>query len=264
MIHPLMMQLSPVSRYRYCRCLVFVLSFWSTTLWAQRTRVEDAFAWYGQSLTIPLNSKWAIQEDGSVRWYGLNRNISFLIIRAGIEYKFTPSLSATVGYTFFDQFKDKAGLYENRGEHRPWQQVMYRKSWSLFTMVHRFRVEERFFSERLAEGKHADYHYYRLRYMASLQISPFKEGVLKKAYFIAQAELMYHVGEAKYVIQSFDQYRLYPHVGYKVTTNLDLQAGYMYYYQINPANTQETVGHTLRASVFYVFRKKQKAEPDEE
>ncbi|MDB5257696.1 MAG: hypothetical protein JWM14_2391 [Chitinophagaceae bacterium] len=255
-----MIHLITVNPCRYFRCLVFVLSFWSTTLWAQRTRVEDAFAWYSQSLTIPLSSKWAIQEDGSMRWYGLNRNISFLTLRAGIEYKFTKSLSVTAGYTFFDQFKDKSGLYESRSEHRPWQQLMYRTSWNIFTMVHRFRVEERFFSDRLAENKHVDYHYYRLRYMASLQISPFKEGFLKKGYFIAQAELMYHIGDAKYVIQSFDQYRLYPHVGYKVAPGLDLQVGYMYYYQINPTNTQETIGHTLRMSVFCVLRKKKKGE----
>ncbi|MBC7485536.1 MAG: DUF2490 domain-containing protein [Cytophagaceae bacterium] len=244
-------------------CLIFILPFGSSAL-AQRTRVEDAFAWYGQSLTVPLRPKWVIQEDASVRWYGINRNISFLTLRAGIEYKFTEFLSATAGYTFFDQFKDKTGLHESRSEHRPWQQLMCRKAWRIFTMVHRFRVEERFFSERLAEGKHMHYHYYRLRYMAALQISPFKKGALKSAYFIAQAELMYHVGDSKYVVQPFDQYRLYPHMGYKVTSNLDLQAGYMYYYQINPANTQETIGHTLRLSIFYVFRKKQKVEPDEE
>lgn len=246
------------------RCLVFTVLFGSYSTWAQRTRVEDAFVWYSQAVTIPIGPKWAIQEDGSVRWYGVNRNISFLTLRVGLEYKLSKTLSVTAGYTFFDQFKDKSGLPQSRSEHRPWQQAMYRKNWNIFTMVHRFRVEERFFSERLAEGKHNDYHYYRLRYMLSFQVSPFKEGFLKRGYFIAQAELMYHIGDPKYVIQSFDQYRLYPHIGYKVTPNLDVHAGYMYYYQINPANTQETRGHTLRFSVFYVFRKKQKAEADEE
>jgi len=259
-----MMTFLRVIKYRLLWCLILISLFGSSTLWAQRTRVEDAFAWYGQSLTIPLSAKWAIQEDASVRWYGLNRNISFLIIRAGIEYKLTKALSVTAGYTFFDQFKDKTGFYESRSEHRPYQQLMHRSNRSILTMVHRFRVEERFFSERLAEGKHKNYNYYRLRYMASLQLNPFKQGAWKNAYFIAQAELMCHIGDTKYIVQTFDQYRLYPHIGYKLTPNLDLQAGYMYYYLINPANTQETIGHTLRVSILYAFRKKQKADPDEE
>ena len=97
MLHPLMMTCRTVIKYRLLWCLILISLFGSSTLWAQRTRVEDAFAWYGQSLTIPLSAKWAIQEDASVRWYGLNRNISFLIIRGGIEYKFTKSLSVTAG-----------------------------------------------------------------------------------------------------------------------------------------------------------------------
>lgn len=250
-------------RHRLFWCSVIILSFGSISSHAQRARVEDAFVWYSQSLTIPIGHKWAIQEDASVRWYGLNRNVSFLTLRLGLEYKLTKSLSVTAGYTFFDQFKDKGGFYENRAEHRPWQQVMWRKSWSLYTIVHRFRVEERFFSEPLPEGRHKNYHFYRLRYMASLQVAPFKEGGGKKAYFIAQAEVLIHAGDAQYVIQSFDQYRLYPHIGYKITPNFDLQAGYMYYYQINPANTQETIGHTLRFSFFYVFRKNEKKDPAE-
>jgi len=258
------MFLLTITKHRLFWCAVIILSFLTQSSWAQRTRVEDAFAWYSQSVTVPVGPKWAIQEDGSVRWYGLNRNVSFLTLRLGLEYKITPSLSVTAGYTFFDQFKDKGGFFENRSEHRPWQQVMLRKSKGVYVMVHRFRVEERFFSEPLPEGRHRNYQYCRLRYMASVQVSPFKKGTLKKGYFIAQAEIMFHAGDAEYVVQSFDQYRFYPHVGYKVTSNLDLQAGYMYYYLINPANTQETIGHTLRLSVLYVFRKKQKADPDEE
>ncbi len=258
------MLLFTAMKHRFYWCCIIILSLGILSSHAQRARVEDAFVWYSQSITLPIGPKWAIQEDASVRWYGLNRNVSFLTLRVGLEYKLTKSLSVTAGYTFFDQFKDKGGFYENRAEHRPWQQAMFRKSWSMYAMVHRFRVEERFFSEPLPEGKHKKYHFYRLRYMASLQVSPFKEGILKKGYFIAQAEVMLHVGDAQYVVQSFDQYRLYPHIGYKLTTSLDLQTGYMYYYMINPANTQETIGHTLRFSVLYVFSKKQKAEPDEE
>ncbi|MDF2457511.1 MAG: hypothetical protein K0R51_3504 [Cytophagaceae bacterium] len=257
-----MMFLLAVIKHRFYWCAIIILSFGSLSSNAQRTRIEDAFVWYSQSVTVPIGTKWAIQEDGSVRWYGLNRNVSFLTLRVGLEYKLTKSLSVTAGYTFFDQFKDRGGFYENRAEHRPWQQALLRRSWSIYTMVHRFRVEERFFSEPLPEGRRNNYHFYRLRYMASIQVSPFKKGILKKGYFIAQAEVMFHAGDNHNVIQSFDQYRLYPHIGYKVTPKLDLQTGYMYYYQINPANTQETIGHTLRFSIFYVFSKKQKAEPN--
>lgn len=97
---------------------------------------------------IPLYNRVALSEKFR-GWFEVNprfgdniSEIDQLLIRPAIGYQLTPSLSIWQGYAWITNYQPRF-----RDEHRLYQQVSYRRSFSSFRIFSRTRLEERFLQD---------------------------------------------------------------------------------------------------------------------
>lgn len=91
---------------------------------------------------------WGLHLETQVRRSDLGGDCQQLLIRPGIIYNFSPSLSATLGYAFVKTYPygDFPAL-DDFPEHRIWEQVSYTHKFLNLEWQHRLRLEQRFIGE---------------------------------------------------------------------------------------------------------------------
>jgi hypothetical protein len=121
---------------------VFILlsGIWGGVAWGSLS--HDGQFW------IPLYNRVALSEKFR-GWFEVNprfgdniSEIDQLLIRPAIGYQLTPSLSIWQGYAWITNYEPRF-----RDEHRLYQQVSYRRSFSSFRIFSRTRLEERFLQD---------------------------------------------------------------------------------------------------------------------
>ena len=136
-------------------------------------------AWLATFHTYKINEKFDIVFDGHLRSTKQVKHISTILLRPGISYKFSKHVSVALGYALNDARREVGGLNRLIPEHRVWQHVILRHKISSASLMHRFRLEQRFLPKVIAQNNllvHNGYNWAnRFRYFTRTVI-PFKKG----------------------------------------------------------------------------------------
>lgn len=214
-----------------------------------QTRYEQTgwAAWFNNT---KLNDKWGVYFDVQARTHDNWDGIKSVLVRPGVNYYIKPNQTATIGYLYAPTFPaPEITNGKTLTEHRIWEQ--YTISHKVFTgsLSHRFRLEQRFI-EQPAEDLFSQ----RFRYFFR-NVQPLIKGYngFKKGPFIAlQNELFFNIQNRQKLNGSiFDQNRAYVALGYRASTKLDIEAGYLNQFIKGAANN--TVNSVVQLAVYTRF-----------
>ncbi len=213
----------------------------------QNGQLWPAFFHQGQ-----LSNRWGVQADVQFRTEeALVQGASQFVFRIGAAFfaRKGPELSA--GYAFFNFFPAAGHSNISRPEHRPWQQLQWQQSFSLLSLQHRIRMEQRFrrhiaSDDALAPGYNFNF---RLRYQLQVLWPLSRRPAEKRRYsLVASEEVMVNFGK-EVVYNYFDQNRIFAGVQYRIDKHHLLEAGYMHLFQQLSSGNRYKIIHGLRVAL---------------
>ncbi|KTD24193.1 hypothetical protein Lmac_3066 [Legionella maceachernii] len=160
--------------------------------------------------------------EGQERIGDDSKRLTQTLLRPGLGYAVTPSLSLWLGYAWIHTNRPLTSSPFN--ENRIWQQLLWIKTTPHFTFTSRTRMEQRFFQNDPNNNKVA----YRARQLMKIAI-PLKYNSRLSA--VGSDEVFWH--KNNYIGRNgrgFDQNRLFVGLGYKINSNATTEIGYMNQY----------------------------------
>ena len=199
----------------YCSQFIFIFLFFSTTIsFAQPSNNGNWLIYIGNQ---KINNKWNLWSEVQHRNYNLIGDVEQLLLRTGIGYNLSAeNNNLLLGYGFIQSHKyDNLTWQKNKtDEHRIFQQFITKQNFSSFYTQHRFRVEERFFTNDFK---------LRFRYFLSIN-KPINKNFLEKDAIYLSTYNEIFLNDRKTI---FDRNRLYGGIGYCINKSIKLEVGYM-------------------------------------
>jgi uncharacterized protein DUF2490 len=207
--------------------------------------------WFGYFNQARLSNRSGLWIDLQYRLTGNFVNERALSLgRIGYIYYLSDPIRLTAGYAYAIQHSGTN--LPDIPEHRLWQQVQWIDKKNGFDLTHRFRIEERY-RRKVASGELIDdYNFnWRLRYSFALTLPLVgKQVVAKTPFLFFNNEILINAGKS-IINNYFDQERLFLSLGYQVTSQTNVQAGYMYIFQQLPTANQYMQTNAIRLSLFH-------------
>ncbi|MBC7745895.1 MAG: DUF2490 domain-containing protein [Flavobacterium sp.] len=193
--------------------IIIASILFANSAYAQKSDVGNWFSYFGNQ---KINKKWNWHNEVQYRNYNFIGDINQLLIRTGIGYNLSENNdNILLGYGFIQSHNyTTTGGKNVKNEHRIFQQFITKSNIQNFYVQHRYRVEERFFTD--------DYKL-RLRYFLSVNKPLNKKALEKDAlYLSAYNEIFLNANKPV-----FDRNRLYGGVGYCISDFLRIETGFM-------------------------------------
>lgn len=162
-----------------------------------------------------LNDTWNIHNEVQYRNYNFIGDLEQLLLRTGLGYTFNEGKSNILigyGYILSENYLDNSTEKVSVNEHRIFQQFTSKQKIGVVGLSHRYRFEQRFVE--------SDYKL-RFRYFLSANI-PLTNKENNKLYLSAYNEIFLNTES-----NVFDRNRVYAGLGYRINTNIKMEAGYM-------------------------------------
>ncbi|MBC9798211.1 DUF2490 domain-containing protein [Sinomicrobium weinanense] len=226
-------------------CLILTAYFLLPNTTSAQINENQTGAWYMYFWNTTLKeSRFGFQGDIQYRNWDIMGDLEQLLLRGGITYKpEKANIKFTLGYGYVlsGEFGDSN---DTSDESRIYQEALLpHKLADRFYLTHRFRFEQRWVENQ-------DFRT-RFRYNLFLNIPVNQVTLNKGAIYLALYNELFINGQKDIgngdTVEIFDRNRLYTAVGYSITDNLKVQAGYMRQSTnaIDKGQLQLSLHHTL-------------------
>lgn len=220
---------------------------------AQTKNVKhDEQLWNQLNTRFRVSEKWFIHFDVGCRFHkGYVQDLSQYFVRPGLMYQPSKKVQVFGGYAYFSTSQWING-YEDvfRPEHRYWNFITIKETFSRFEIRHRYRLEGRW-QQKIKSGELQDGHDFFWRFGYQLQCNValnHKKLTDNTLFLIVSDELMVNAG--KTIENYFDQNRFAAGLGYQFNDTWRLTTTYQYVYGKQPRGTQATSAHLLWWTLF--------------
>ncbi len=212
---------------------------------AQHVSDSSDNGWYTFNGDHRLSDQWGAHTEFQSRRHNIITDPQQLLVRVGANYYAGKRAMVTVGYGLIESYS--AGRYFP--EQRLYEQVQLRDHLGRVELTHRYRLEQRW--DELA-GTSNYLYLNRMRYMLRGTV-PLQGPTLesRELYFSAYEEIF--IGFGNNVPNIFDQNRAYAGLGYKLSKEASIEAGYMYQITQQRNRTVFQHNHTLVIGCSYNF-----------
>ncbi|MEQ9298243.1 MAG: DUF2490 domain-containing protein [Cyclobacteriaceae bacterium] len=196
--------------------LLFVL-FITCPLFAhsQDSQLGNWLMYFGNK---SLSPGWNWHHEVQYRNYNAIGDLEQLLLRTGIGYNLSENnnnLLLGYGYILSQNYLDNSDEKIDVNEHRIYQQFITRQKFSRFSLQHRYRFEQRFVEDAFR---------LRFRYFLSINVALSNpEMADNTVYLSAYNEIFLNTEESNV----FDRNRLYGGLGYRASSKLRFELGYM-------------------------------------
>ncbi|NJX16115.1 DUF2490 domain-containing protein [Tamlana crocina] len=164
-----------------------------------------------------INSKWNIHNEVQYRNYNAIGDLEQLLLRTGLGYNFNEGKSNVLlgyGYILSENYVGNTDDKVSVNEHRIFQQFISKQAIGSVSLQHRYRFEQRFVEDDFKM---------RFRYFLGVNVPLCaKDENPSKFYLSAYNEIFLNTESAV-----FDRNRLYGGLGYNISKNIRVEAGYM-------------------------------------
>ncbi|WP_418508705.1 DUF2490 domain-containing protein [Corallibacter sp.] len=160
-----------------------------------------------------INSQWNIHHEVQYRNYNAIGDLEQLLLRTGLGYTFNEGKANVLlgyGYILSENYIANTDNKESVNEHRIYQQFISKQQLGTVKLNHRYRFEQRFVESDFKM---------RFRYFLGINI-PFSK--TSKYYLSGYNEIFLNTES-----EVFDRNRTYGGLGYQVSKNVKIEAGYM-------------------------------------
>lgn len=226
-------------------CLVLTAYFLTPDTASAQVDENQTGAWYMYFWNTTLKeSRFGFQGDIQYRNWDVMGDLEQLLLRGGVTYKpEKANIKFTLGYGYVlsGAFGDSNDTSE---ESRIYQEALLpHRLADRFYLTHRFRFEQRWVQNQDLRT--------RFRYNLFLNIPVNQVTLDKGAIYLALYNELFINGQKDVgkgnTVEIFDRNRLYTAVGYSISDNLKVQAGYMRQSTntVNKGQLQVSLHHTL-------------------
>lgn len=181
---------------------------------AQQSKFGNWFIYFGNQ---SFKKNWNWHNEVQDRNYNLAGDLEQLLLRTGIGYNLTPkNNNVLLGYAYIrsENYVNGGNTKSVSEEHRLFQQFITKQNFGRFYLQHRYRIEERFIRDNFK---------LRFRYFFAINIPiNSKEMQARVLYFSTYNEIFVNSQD-----ELFDRDRWYFALGYNITNNLRIEAGFM-------------------------------------
>ena len=198
--------------------------------YSQDVRSQQSFhGWIASSHQQELGGKWLALSDIQFRSGPDFRFLETILLRPAIGYKVSEKITVASGYAYLGSWEEEDGNKNFEKEHRAWQHVEWEGKAGSALMSQRVRLEQRWL-----EAKKGYDFAQRLRYLLRFQLPFNKTSDFRRGWYGAgQDEVFVNIQNKNKVNgHSFDQNRTFLSIGYRFSANIDVEAGYLYRYQV--------------------------------
>lgn len=214
--------------------LVVLISTYKISAQNIRTITHNDIGWYNYFGNFKLNSKWGLHTEYQWRRADWIQDWQQSLLRVGVNYQARPGVLFRVGYGWIETFAygdiPLNGLGRDFTEHRIFEMVQLSHKEARLDFSHRFMLEQRFVGKYTSKEvtKEDQFPLYnRMRYMFRAQMPLFKPELVDKTLYAAVYDEVF-IGFGKNVAANvFDQNRLGALIGYKFSSHLRAEAGYL-------------------------------------
>jgi hypothetical protein len=203
---------------KYFKSILLVFAFvnFSTIAIAQNSKVGDWLIYFGNQ---KINSKFNWHNEVQYRNYNFIGDENQLLFRTGIGYNLSENNNnLLLGYGFIEtKTYTASGLKSDKvvkNEHRIYQQFITKQNFNNFYIQHRYRIEERFFTNDFKM---------RFRYFLGMNKPITKKTMGKNAIYLSAYNEIFLNDEKP----TFDRNRLYGAIGYCINKNIKIETGFM-------------------------------------
>ncbi len=199
----------------------------TTFFFAQK---NDLGAWYMYFGNNKISKKLNLHNEIQYRSFDGGTDLEQLLIRTGIGYDLSENNNnILLGYGFILSQPYMDDEKQENIEHRIFQQYITKQKFGCFNIQHRYRLEERFLEEDFRM---------RFRYYLNFNIPINNKEMLPKTFYASvYNEIFLHLDSP-----AFDRNRVYGALGYVISKNLRIEAGYMNQIQENKNRGQIQIG----------------------
>ena len=216
--------------------LIYLICFtWHITN-AQNTRIKDknTIGWYAFTGTFNINKKWSVHTEYQWRRDNVITDWQQSLWRTGINFKVNQKLSLRAGYAWIETYNygdiPINGFGKQFTEHRAYQMATVNDKMGIAEFSHRFMLEQRWIGRYTNASLTKENEYFfvnRLRYMYRLQIPLKGKTIADKTPYAAIYDEIF-LGFGKNVNENvFDQNRLGVLLGYRVSSKLRIEGGFL-------------------------------------
>ena len=215
---------------------IVFLSFISSSINAQNTRLKNynTIGWYNYFGTFKVSKKFGIHTEYQFRRNDIITNWQQSLLRVGVNYQLNPKIQFRLGYAWIETFPYGEipinGMGKDFTEHRLFQMATITDKVSIVDLSHRFMLEQRLvgrYSNANLTNEDEFPLLNRFRYLYRMQLPlKGKEINIKTPYLAIYDEVFISFG--KNVNENiFDQNRVGILVGYRVSSSIRIEAGYL-------------------------------------
>lgn len=226
--------------------IVIIIVFFTglfTVSFAQSKNVKKTsqqwIQYYNQS---KIGNKWIWSTDGGFRWNTLLNNPSQYIVRTSFGYQLNNTMKVSAGFAHLGFYTSEK---LSKVEFRPYQEFTINDKYKNLGILHRFRIEERYF-KNVVDGdiQHGHTFNFRFRYQCMLNIKILKLSSANpdKALALNLGDEIFINAGKKIVYNTFDQNRFV--VGPAISFSKNLSVGLTYNRQFSSANAANSYNHT--------------------
>ena len=211
-------------------------------------------AWFTNFSSFKLSNKFSIYFVAQLRSTDKVDNVAGLLVFTGLTMPVKKNMTISSGYGFSYGRRNIGTVTGFAPEHRLWEQLTVSHPAGAVLFSHRFRFEQRFIAKSVVMNnslKHqGDVYANRFRYLFRSIIPFAKKLQAGTPYFSIQDELLFNFGDKSGVNgEFFDQNRAGLSLGYRVSTPVDLELGYLNQY-INGRNDAFTNNHIVQLTTY--------------
>lgn len=185
-----------------------------------------------------INDKWNWHHEVQYRHFNLVGDTEQLLIRTGLGYNLSENNNNIhLGYAFIysEPYIGDSDDKRHFNEHRIYQQFITRQSFGRFNIQHRYRFEQRFFSNDFKM---------RLRYFLAVNMALNNITMANKTLYLTAYNEIFINTESNF----FDRNRLFGGLGYRFNKNVRTEIGLM-----NQLLNDQNSRNQLNIICFYNF-----------
>ncbi|HSC54873.1 MAG TPA: DUF2490 domain-containing protein [Phnomibacter sp.] len=235
--------------------LIVIALFLQTTTWAQ-TPTQTQTGWFLSLNTIKLGAKTSLHAEFQLRSSDDFAATQSLITRVGLNYQTGQRTVLTGGYAYILNRMGAGGVHELLPEHRLWQQLVIHQPVVTTSLMHRFRLEERWIPKTIMDNGNLEIDErlfsMRLRYFARMIVPLQKAKSFSKGMFLTlQDEVFANVVNSVNVNgKIFDQNRAYIALGYRLSKKCDIELGYLNQFISTKEPSPNVMNHAFQLAVY--------------
>lgn len=210
-------------------CFFLALSLMPAAARSSDLHDSNGNLWLNYVGDHPLfGSPWGLHLEAQIRREEMGREWQQLLVRPGINYQLSPTLSASAGWAYVRTYP--YGDYPadtEFPEQRAWEQLTHSFSALGLEWQQRLRLEQRWIGEMAQSGRDYELDNWRyenrIRYLLRTSL-PLTED--KKTYLALWDEVFFNFG-SNVVGNHFDQNRAFIGIGHQLSRHTRLEAGFM-------------------------------------